>query len=94
MASLLLAFCVVILPVFASEPIPRGVSRAKGSFYKAGVPFKCLDGSQTIPFDQINDDYCDCADGSDEPGTSACRNGRFYCVNKGYKPESIPSSRL
>ena len=66
----------------------------EGSFYKPGVPFTCLDGSQTIPFDQINDDYCDCGDASDEPGTAACGNGRFYCVNKGYKPETIPSSRV
>ena len=66
----------------------------EGSFYQPGKPFKCLDGSQTIPYEHINDDYCDCLDGSDEPGTPACRNGRFYCINKGYKPESIPSSRV
>lgn len=54
--------------------------------------FKCLDGSGSIPFNLVNDDYCDCQDASDEPGTAACPDGRFYCSNEGFLARLIPSA--
>ena len=56
--------------------------------------WKCLHSDQLIRYDQINNDYCDCEDGSDEPGTSACSQGRFYCENKGFFPSYIRRSRV
>lgn len=59
--------------------------------------FACLDGSAVVPFAAVNDDYCDCPDGSDEPGTSACEgrpNAWFYCKNDGHIPGRIRSGRV
>uniref|UniRef100_A0A3Q2QJ43 Glucosidase 2 subunit beta n=1 Tax=Fundulus heteroclitus TaxID=8078 RepID=A0A3Q2QJ43_FUNHE len=72
----------------------RGISSSYKRFYRERKSFLCIDGSKMIPFEQVNDDYCDCADGSDEPGTSACPRGRFYCTNLGFRPHYIPSSRV
>jgi Glucosidase II beta subunit-like len=43
--------------------------------------FKCLESHQEIDFEQVNDNYCDCSDGTDETFTNAC-NGKFYCTKQ------------
>ena len=48
----------------------------------------------SIPISAVNDGICDCADGSDEPGTSACSNGRFWCNNLNTNGYYIPSSSV
>ncbi|KAF8609488.1 hypothetical protein BDV93DRAFT_145846 [Ceratobasidium sp. AG-I] len=98
---MLLAFATAAaLPtlVFSSK-VPLGVSPQSVSLYTPitstnPATWTCLDGSQTILYSAINDDYCDCIDGSDEPGTSACPNSTFYCVNEGHIGASIRSSRV
>ena len=66
--------------------------------------FKCRFSGEEISSSSINDDFCDCKDGSDEPGTSACshiiildsyestRDRGFYCENKGFRPQYIANS--
>ncbi|GAM84156.1 hypothetical protein ANO11243_021490 [Dothideomycetidae sp. 11243] len=58
----------------ASEPSrPRGVAPEFAKFYKDAEAFTCISNpSVKIPISRVNDDFCDCPDGSDEPGTAAC----------------------
>lgn len=71
-----------------------GVQPDRRTFYElnSGQSFRCLDDSGSIPVEFVNDDYCDCTDGSDEPGTSACPQGRFFCSNLGYIQKLIPAA--
>lgn len=60
----------------------RGIHVKQALFY---IPdhlneFTCIHSKEKIDFLQVNDDYCDCLDGSDEPGTNACSNGMFFCL--------------
>lgn len=89
-------FVVLYSSVFVAceIPRPRGVALSDAGLYAPGDTFTCLDGKLTIKYTQVNDDFCDCFDGSDEPGTSACPNGQFLCENTGHKSVSIPSSRV
>lgn len=64
----------------------------------AGSTFACLSGSSvTLPASAINDDFCDCEDGSDEPGTSACAGQSttlFHCPNMQSVPRMIYVSQV
>jgi len=89
---------------WAADPLSvlltRGVATNDAPLYLSGLSsgtFVCLDGRRTIPIDQVNDDYCDCLDGSDEPGTAACGgafNVGFWCPSVGFRPQRVPSTRV
>ncbi|RYO78736.1 hypothetical protein DL766_000557 [Monosporascus sp. MC13-8B] len=53
--------------------LPRGVGPEFAKFYEIQDKFTCIGHpSITIPSSRVNDNSCDCPDGSDEPGTAAC----------------------
>lgn len=56
----------------------------------------CEAGKRRLPLKLVNDGYCDCADGSDEPGTGACPEGKFYCdpETQGLTPFTLPASHV
>ena len=76
-----------------SEGRILGLDPALQSFYQRDSEglFTCLDKSERIAFRLVNDDYCDCLDGSDEPSTSACPGQTFHCSQSS---AVIPSSRV
>uniref|UniRef100_K3X1Z1 Glucosidase 2 subunit beta n=1 Tax=Globisporangium ultimum (strain ATCC 200006 / CBS 805.95 / DAOM BR144) TaxID=431595 RepID=K3X1Z1_GLOUD len=80
----------------ASAPIVHGVAPEEQQQYAA---LECVVSGkrQALNPTRVNDDYCDCDDGADEPGTSACSHllsSVFYCGNDGYFPKKIPTSRV
>jgi protein kinase C substrate 80K-H len=55
--------------------------------------FNC-DTNKTHHIDNLNDNYCDCEDGSDENLTNACPNGIFTCSNYPYYSTDISTSKV
>jgi protein kinase C substrate 80K-H len=87
---------VITFTATSASVLPKdllGIAPQDETFYKAAT-IKCRDGSKKFTKLELNDDFCDCADGTDEPGTSACPGGKFHCRNAGHTPVSIYSSRV
>ncbi|KEG06321.1 protein kinase C substrate protein [Trypanosoma grayi] len=97
----------LVVPVSSAVQPLYGVQRSLLRHFevvKHDDIFKCLSGNVAIKGHQVNDDYCDCPDGSDEPGTSACTHygtkanfppdWMFTCKNAGFKPQEIPHNRI
>ncbi|KAI1111470.1 glucosidase II beta subunit-like protein-domain-containing protein [Nemania sp. NC0429] len=70
---------LVLLGIIAQNGIaraaslPRGVGPEFTKFYEIKDTFACIaHPSIVIKASQVNDNTCDCPDGSDEPGTAAC----------------------
>ena len=70
---------------------PSMEKRYSKSIDENAQTFTCFSDSKKIPLSKLNDNYKDCEDGSDEPGSSlgpALFN--FYCLNEKYIPIEIP----
>ncbi|KAL7797396.1 glucosidase II beta subunit-like domain-containing protein [Trichoderma ceciliae] len=71
--SLALLGAMCSFTVAAAGSVPRGVGPEFLSHYQNKHVFSCITNpSITISLDRVNDNACDCPDGSDEPGTAAC----------------------
>ncbi|XP_057473844.1 glucosidase 2 subunit beta-like [Actinidia eriantha] len=77
----------------SASPLPTGIHPLDEKYYSTKV-IKCKDGSKSFTRARINDNFCDCPDGTDEPETSACPRGKFYCKNVGSIPQFLFSSRV
>ncbi|KAI2465812.1 glucosidase 2 subunit beta [Annulohypoxylon bovei var. microspora] len=59
--------------ISAAGSLPRGVGPEFVEFYDIKDTFTCIGHpSITVPASRVNDNSCDCPDGTDEPGTAAC----------------------
>ncbi|KHO01570.1 glucosidase 2 subunit beta precursor [Metarhizium album ARSEF 1941] len=86
--SLVLLGAVSSLAAVAAGSLPRGVGPEFASHYQDKTEFSCIsDVSITLSSDRVNDNTCDCPDGSDEPGTAACAH-----IDPLSPPQPLPGS--
>ena len=74
-----------------------GTGRSGEGVEDGATLFSCGENGEKFPQNYVDDDYCDCPDGSDEPSTSACSHlpgSVFACGNEDWKKVVLPSSRV
>lgn len=54
------------------------VGVADKALYTAQDTFTCKESGEIFPVAKINDDFCDCADGTDEPGMCGCKQASSF----------------
>ncbi|KAI9984679.1 hypothetical protein PInf_006043 [Phytophthora infestans] len=91
-----LAATLALLSACAHASDWRGISPELQHKLTAVSSFTCDNSQQRLELSRLNDNYCDCMDGSDEPGTSACSHTAavFHCVNAGFFSTDVPTSRV
>ncbi|KAI9151475.1 Glucosidase 2 subunit beta [Paramyrothecium foliicola] len=71
--ALVLLSAIYSFTLAAAGSLPRGVGPEFASYYQDKTEFSCITNAAIkLSLSQINDNSCDCPDGSDEPGTAAC----------------------
>jgi len=71
--------------------VSMGINKALKHILLENKTFICDGGATVLKVDAVNDDFCDCKDGLDEPATNACLDNRFTCLND---EKVIPSSYM
>ncbi|KAL3658556.1 hypothetical protein V7S43_016440 [Phytophthora oleae] len=91
-----LAAVLALLSACVRATDVRGISPELQNKLSAVSSFTCDKGQQRLELSRLNDNYCDCEDGSDEPGTSACSHtdAVFHCVNAGFFSADVPTSHV
>eukprot|EP00434_Breviolum_minutum_P001624 symbB.v1.2.001433.t1/scaffold58.1/size370606/2 len=89
---------LALAPALTGAVDVRGVAPSEQARYRSDE-FRCFSAADALalPPDVVNDDFCDCADGSDEPGTNACAGQSetlFYCANVKSDAALIYTSRV
>ncbi|KAM0276166.1 hypothetical protein ACHAQH_007018 [Verticillium albo-atrum] len=85
--SLVLLSTILSVGTASAASLPRGVGPEFAKFYETDS-FSCISHPEIrLKPGQINDNTCDCPDGSDEPGTAACAS-----IDTLSPPQPLPGS--